>query len=210
MDPRTIIDISPLLSENIAPFPGDVPFRRSISKCFSRGDTYELSAMETSLHVGAHADAPLHYHGQGQSIEQRSLAFYLGPCQVIEPGLRQGEGLSLHHVVNTPLDAPRVLVKTNSFADPNRWRDDFCFIEAEVIAYLAQQGVMLVGIDTPSVDPRSSSALPCHQAIFQHNLAILEGLDLRGVSPGSYTLIALPLRIAGADASPVRAVLLPL
>jgi len=106
-----------------------------------------------------------------------------------------------------PVQAPRLLLRTGSYPDPTRFNPGFASLSPALVHVLADQGVVLVGIDTPSVDPFDSKALESHQAILHRDLAILEGLVLDAVAPGLYTLIALPLRIPGADASPVRAVL---
>lgn len=204
----TIYDISPLLAETLAVFPGDVPYARRVTCSYAQGDSYELSSITASVHSGAHVDAPLHYHPQGQAIAQRSLRYYLGPCQVISPQVRAGEGVTVDHLEGVAVVAPRVLFRTLSFPDAHQWRDDFSFLTPEVISYLAGQGVRLVGIDTPSIDPRNSKQLECHQRIFSHDMAILEGVCLEQVKDGLYTLVALPLRLAGADASPVRAILI--
>ena len=102
---------------------------------------------------------------------------------------------------------PRVLFATGSFPDPNAWNEDFSSLSPELVHLLADAGVRLVGIDTPSVDPSTSKALESHSAVAQRDLAILEGLVLDGVAPGLYRLMAFPLKLSGADASPVRAVL---
>jgi arylformamidase len=101
-----------------------------------------------------------------------------------------------------------VLFKTGSFPDPNQWNGDFNALSPELIEHLADQGVVTVGIDTPSVDPADSKALESHQALFRRDVAVLEGLILNRVTPGVYTLVALPLALKDADASPVRAILL--
>jgi arylformamidase len=101
-----------------------------------------------------------------------------------------------------------VLFKTRSFPNPDRWTSDFASLSPELIEKLAGQGVRLVGIDTPSIDPAEDKALESHQAVLRNDMAILEGIVLDDVAEGEYQLVALPLRIAGADASPVRAVLL--
>jgi arylformamidase len=205
---RTLYDISPRISARIAPFPGDVPFSRSVSRSFRQGHSYELSSCSTSVHVGAHVDAPIHYHPDGQSIEQRSLHYYLGPCQVLALELAPGEGIGPTHLASLTIKSPRVLFKTGSFPDPERWTDDFSYLQPEAIDYLAAQGVILVGIDTPSIDKSTSSTLSSHHRIYHHNMAILEGIVLTPVSPGCYDLVALPLNLEAADASPVRAILL--
>lgn len=203
-----IIDISPPISPSIAVFPGDTPFSRDVSMDFSKGHHLGLSSIRTTLHLGAHADATNHYHAEGQGIEARPLEPYLGLCQVVEITMLYGERLKPEHLEKTLIQAPRVLFKTCTFNDPNRWVDDFTSLSPELIEFLAKRKVALVGIDTPSVDPHDSKGLESHQALYRTGMAVLEGLTLRDVAPGMYTLVALPLKLVGADASPVRAVLL--
>jgi arylformamidase len=103
--------------------------------------------------------------------------------------------------------AKRVLLKTGTFPDANVWRDDFAGLAVELVDFLGARGVHTIGVDTPSVDTFTSKDLPAHKAIFRHDISILEGLVLKDVSAGEYELIALPLKLKGFDASPVRAVL---
>jgi arylformamidase len=103
--------------------------------------------------------------------------------------------------------APRVLLATGTYPDPDRFTQDFAALSPELVDHLHAEGVRLIGIDTPSVDPFASKELPSHRRFLAHDMAILEGLVLDGVSEGMYELIALPLRLTGFDASPVRAVL---
>jgi arylformamidase len=204
---RAIIDISPMISSRLAVFPGDVSFSRKVSMDFSQGHHLSLSSMSTTLHLGAHADAPSHYHPQGKSIEQCSLSTYLGPCQVVDLSPWKGP-ITLAALGNRPIQAPRVLFKTGSFSEVEQWSGDFAYLTAETVKGLAERGVCLVGIDTPSMDEATSKDLTTHQAFFSHQIAILEGLVLESVPEGCYELIALPLKIEGGEASPVRAVLL--
>lgn len=201
-------DISPPITPRIAVFPGDTPYSRDVSLDFTKGDHLGLSAIRTTLHLGAHADATNHYHAQGEGIEARPLEPYYGLCQVIEVSMLYGERIRPEHIEKNLIEAPRVLFKTSTFNDPNRWVDDFTALSPELIDYLAKRKVLLVGIDTPSVDLADSKALESHQALYRTGMAVLEGLWLKEVKAGIYTLIALPLRLVGADASPVRAVLL--
>lgn len=206
MKPK-ILDISPIVSPRLAVFPGDQPFERRVSLTFARGDSLELSAMLTTLHAGAHADAPSHYVAGAQSIDQRDLSLYLGLAQVVRvKGLRPGARAGVEDLT-CPVRAPRVLIDTQSFPDPDRWNPDFNSLSVELLDHLAGRGVRLVGIDTPSVDPQICPDLPSHQALRRNDMAVLEGLALKDVPEGIYLLIALPLRLEGAEASPVRAVL---
>jgi arylformamidase len=202
-----IIDISPVISERMAVWPGDVPFSRSVALDVEGGDNITLSAITTSVHLGAHTDAPNHYAKGRGGIASRSLDIYFGPVQVIRVDLPQGTRIGPEHI-NEGIEAERVLFATGSFPDPDNFNRDFCSLSAELVHCLHEMGVKLVGIDTPSIDLCDDKVLESHTAVDQHDMAILEGIVLEGVSEGLYTLVALPLRIEGADASPVRAVLL--
>lgn len=200
------IDISPEVSERSAVFPGDKPYRRQVSLDFKNGDHLGLSHIETTVHIGAHADAPSHYNPKGQAIAGRPLGFYMGPCQVVSVNPPSRARIAPADV-KTKITAPRVLFKTGSWPDPDQWTEDFNSLSPELVFWLSDQGVRLVGIDTPSIDPHDSKRLESHQAVFERDMAVLEGLTLAEAADGFYELVALPLRLRGADASPVRAVL---
>jgi arylformamidase len=200
-----VIDISPAISPKTAVFPGDRPFSREVALQFEHGGNLELSAIHSTVHVGAHTDAPSHYVQGGAPIDQRSLHYYMGPCQVISVSLPRGRRIARSDF--GVVTAPRVLFHTGSFPDPERWNGDFNALSPALVDALAKEGVILIGIDTPSVDLADDKVLESHRAIFRHDMAVLEGIVLDGVADGTYTLIALPLRLCDADASPVRAVL---
>lgn len=202
----TILDISPLVTDRIGVFPGDVPYRRIPSLAIADGANIDLSAVHSTLHVGAHADAPSHYAAGGLHIAARPLELYYGPCQVVDVAAGRGVRL-LPESLDTAIEAPRVLFKTGTFPDPNVFNEDFASLSPALVDWLHARGVRLVGIDTPSIDPCHDPVLESHQAIARHDMAILEGLVLAHVPAGVYTLVALPLRLDGADASPVRAAL---
>jgi arylformamidase len=202
-----LIDISPLIDATIAVWPGDTPFAQTFNSEMREGSNLTLSDIRTTLHVGAHTDAASHYVADGEDIASRSLDYYVGRCSVVHVDVARGERIQPRHVEGKRIDAPRVLFRTGTFPDPRHWNDDFAALSPELIDALHDRGVMLIGIDTPSVDPFDSKALEAHHALAQHAMANLEGLVLDGVEEGEYELIALPLRIRGGDASPVRAVL---
>jgi arylformamidase len=202
-----IIDISPVISPALAVWPGDVPFSREVSLSIANGANIDLSCIRTTVHLGAHVDAPSHYSGVGEGIGTRDLSFYLGPAQVMRVDVVPGERIRPEHLTG-PIVAPRVLFHTGSYPDPTRFNSDFCSLSPELIEQLAGDGVRLVGIDTPSIDPADCKDLPSHSMVAAHDMAVLEGIVLDRVKDGVYTLVALPLPIEGADASPVRAVLL--
>jgi arylformamidase len=208
-DALEIYDISPMLSERTAVFPQDVPFSRELTLDFESGNrNLLLSSIRTTVHLGAHTDGPSHYDPKGASIDERLLGYYLGPCQVISVRVQRGERIRPKDLGDKRVDALRVLFNTGSYPDPESWTNDFNALSVELIDKLASHRVILVGIDTPSIDLAEDKILEAHQAVARHDLAILEGIVLTDVPDGFYTLVALPLRLEGADASPVRAVLL--
>lgn len=201
-----IHDISPRLNASLAVWPGDTALSREVLLDIERGDTVTLSTLRATAHLGAHADAPSHYDPRGGSIAERPLERYLGPCRVLGVEVGRGGLVGPEHLVG-PVSAERLLIRTNTYSDPSRFSEDFAALSPALVEWLADEGVKLLGIDTPSVDPFPSKDLPAHQACRRRDLAILEGLVLSAVPDGLYELIALPLRLEGFDASPVRAVL---
>lgn len=202
-----IIDISPLVDERIAVFPGDTPYARTIHLDLAQGENLTLSDIRTTVHVGAHADAPSHYVAGGPDIAARSLHYYVGPCVVLHVDVGRGRRIMPADLHRKAITAARVLLRTGTFPDPRAWNDDFASLSPELVDFLHAQGVITIGIDTPSVDPADDKVLEAHQALARHDMANLEGLVLDAAGEGEYELIALPLRLAGADGSPVRAVL---
>lgn len=203
-----ILDISPPVHPGLAVFPGDVAYSREVSMHVDQGEHISLSAITSTLHLGAHADAPIHFARGGRAIDAQDLAPYLGACQVIDVRGRGGPRIAPADL-DGPITAPRVLLRTDSFPDPDTWTGDFRALAPELVDHLADAGCVLVGIDTPSVDLADSKDLPTHARLYARDVANLEGLWLADVPAGSYTLVAPPLRLRDADASPVRALLLP-
>ncbi len=202
-----IIDISPLVDARLAVWPGDTPPSREVLLDIAAGDTVTLSTLRLSVHAGAHADAPSHYGRDAASIETRPLEAYVGPCRVIRVPASRGHRVRLADLGDAPLDVPRVLIATGTYPDAARFSTDFAALDPGLVDALHAAGVVLVGIDTPSVDLFDDAALLAHGRFLAHDMAILENLALGDVAAGRYDLIALPLRLAGFDASPVRAVL---
>ena len=203
------IDISPQISEKMAVFPGDVSYKRKVHMSVESGDHIGLSSFESTLHLGAHADAPSHYSNNQKGIDGIDLAPYMGLAQVISVKLERAQRIQLFHIENIEIVAKRVLFSTGSFPDPDNWNPDFNSLSSELIEHLSSKGVILVGIDTPSVDPAESKELESHQALLKTDMRVLEGLVLQKAPEGLYQLLALPLALENADASPVRAILLP-
>lgn len=199
-------DISPPLCSSTPSFPGDTAYQQRWSAEIGPGCPVNVSAITLSPHLGAHADAPLHYGRSAAAIGVVDLDPFLGPCRVIH-AIGQGPLITKAHLepaaANLP---PRVLIRTCLRA-PLEWSDTFTAFAPETIAWLASLGVRLVGIDSQSVDPAASKTLDSHLQLLAHDMRVLENLVLDEVAAGDYELIALPLKLTMACASPVRAVL---
>lgn len=201
-----IYDISPAITDQLAVWPGDTPPSREVLCDMANGDNLTLSSLRATVHLGAHADAPSHYGENARTIEDQPLDLYVGPCEVIHVSAKSGTRIGVE-ILPDKLKAPRLLLATESYPDPNRFNEDFAALEPALIDEISRQGVKLVGIDTPSVDLFSSKDLPAHKVCLRNDVSILEGLRLAEVPDGVYELIALPLKLVGFDASPVRAIL---
>jgi arylformamidase len=220
-------DITPPITPKLAVWPGDTPLSREVLNDMARGDNITLSTLRVTTHLGAHADGPNHYGKDAPAIDERGLDYYLGACQVIRVGVARATRITpemLPPKVSREVPAvggsdlasppertiylqPRVLFATGTYPDPQNWNTDFAALSVELVDFLHERGVITVGIDTPSVDLFESKDLSAHKAMLRHDMSILEGLVLKDVPEGIYELIALPLRLVGFDASPVRAVL---
>jgi arylformamidase len=202
-----LFDISPALSPDIAVFPGDTPLTREVLLQVEDGDPVTLSTLRTTVHVGAHIDGPNHYTADATGVTSWPLERCIGPCQVLHVKAASDGRIGPASVTNAGISHQRVLFATDSYPDPTHFNTDFVALHPDTVDALHECGVTLVGIDTPSVDPASSTTLAAHARFREHSMTILEGLVLSDVPAGVYELIALPLNLVGFDASPVRAIL---
>ncbi|MGV3493464.1 MAG: arylformamidase [Ramlibacter sp.] len=204
---RRLWDISPPVQQGAPVFPGDTPYQQQWAATIAPGCPVNVSTLTLSPHVGAHADAPLHYDPEGAAIGTLDLDPYLGPCRVIH-AIARGPLVEWDHIAHAAQGLPaRVLVRTYARAPVDRWDPRLAAFAPATIERLADAGVRLVGIDTASIDPADSKSLESHQVIRRRGVRVLENLVLDEVPEGDYELIALPLKLVTADASPVRAVL---
>jgi arylformamidase len=208
---QTLWDISPPVNAQSPVFPGDTTYDQVWGATIGPGCPVNVSAITLSPHTGAHADAPLHYESDAAAIGAVSLEPFLGPCRVIH-AIDVRPLVELEHLLHAlaPHGAPlpaRVLVRTYANAPLAAFDPDCAAFAPATVEALADLGVTLVGIDTASVDPVSSKTLDSHQVLRRRGLRVLENLVLDAVPEGDYELIALPLKLTSADASPVRAVL---
>lgn len=201
-----LIDITHPLSNSTAPWPGDTQFKFEFASRIRDGASCNVGRFTSGIHSGTHMDAPYHYNEQGLKIDQLDLDILIGPARVF---LAQGRN-PITREVFAGLDAkatPRVLVRTNHCDDKTVFPSYIPTLAPDVPAWLGEQGVRLIGLDLPSVDKIDDPKMTIHHLLDAANVIILENLDLRAVAPGTYELIALPLKLAGAEGSPIRAVL---
>lgn len=203
---RQLWDISAPVHPGSPVYPGDVAYSQRWCARVSADCPVNLSAITLSPHVGSHADAPLHYEADGEAVGLLALEPFMGPCRVIHV-MGCGPLIQWPHLAHALADVPpRVLVRTYHQA-PVQWDAALTAFAPATLERLADVGVQLVGTDSASVDPADSIRLPSHQVLRRRQMRVLENLWLDAVPEGDYELIALPLRLMQADASPVRAVL---
>lgn len=201
-----IYDISRAVAEGIPVWPGDTEYRFSLGWQMSVGASVNVGAVTMSVHTGTHVDAPFHFDPDAPGVGEMALAPFVGPAWVVDVSGRESIGPEAFQGVDLR-ETPRVLLKTGAWPEGTPFPETVPTLTPDACAYLAEQGVILFGIDVPSVDAIDSRTLPNHHDLYRAGIAILESLNLADVPEGRYTLIALPLRLSGADASPVRAIL---
>lgn len=194
-----IIDITPKIQAASPVYPGDAALSIEVTAT----SPARVSAFRMSPHLGAHVDAPLHLNASGD-VSQIVLSRLVGECRILHcEGLR---AIEPDHIPDN-LATQRVLIKTG-FLMPDQWTDDFAYLTKEAVEKLVRLGVDVVGIDTPSIDQATSETLPAHCVAIKNSMLILENLALSEAHKDVYTLVALPLKIEGLEASPVRAILI--
>lgn len=216
-DAATLYDISQVLQPGTPEWPGDTPYTCGWTLRMAEGADFNLSRIAMSPHVGTHADAPLHVLADGAPTDAFPLEVFSGPADVVElpPMLRQRmdllePGIEFADLAPLlPARIERLLLRTGCTAAAGAFPAAWPALTPACLEALCDRGLRLLGLDAPSVDPRERKALDSHRALFRRGAYNLENLDLRGVPPGRYELVAYPLRLGGLDAAPVRAVLRP-
>lgn len=200
------IDISQPFSNNIATWPGDTPFEFELAYSKKQTGSVNIGRFTTSMHTGTHADAPFHFDDDAPTIEQLDVNIYIGRARVIDViGLKEIGSEELQAFELNGVE--RLLLKTADKVGIEKFPTQIPVLKENIGAFLREKGIFLIGVDHPSVDALDSKELSAHHVLYQNGVHILENLLLQNVLPGDYELIALPLKIQGADGSPVRAVL---
>jgi len=208
--PMKMYDISLTLSESIPTWPGDkgAEFKKLLE--LSKGELANVTAIKMSTHTGTHVDAPCHFLKDGDSVEKISLEVLIGEAVVVEGSDAKLITKEVLEQVNIPPNTERLLIKTQN---SEQWKngatefiEDYIAISADGAEYLVEQGVKLIGVDYLSVAP-FDRLVATHEILLKAEVVILEGINLTEVSPGTYTLYCLPIKIAGSDGAPARAIL---
>lgn len=203
-----IYDISRTISPKTAVWPGDSPFNFELVLSKKAGSSVNLTTIHLSPHTGTHADAGFHFADDGLHPDQLPLEKYMGQAQVVTIERKHGGMVPADFTGKIQMPLERLLVHTwVSDIPDDQWPEDFPFPTFELIDWLAEQGAVLLGLDSPSVDAFDSKDLLCHHRLREKGLVHLESLRLAGVPDGLYELTALPLKITGICGSPVRAIL---
>lgn len=197
-----IIDISRPTGSVTAHWPGDTPFELTFPVSRSKGDTITVGSVHMSTHFGTHLDAPMHFADSEITVDRVPLQIVCGTALVVESS--EGEEIILPDQVELP---ERVLFRTGGWPNHGKFPKHIPTLASATIEKLATAGVHLLGVDLPSVDQLDSKDLPIHHALLNAGIYILESLWLEAVWPGLYYLVALPIKLVGADAAPVRALL---
>jgi arylformamidase len=201
-----LIDISRPLKRDTPTWPGDTPFNYEVSWSKEESGSVNVGKITMSIHTGTHVDAPFHFDNEGRKIVDLDLMLYVGEAKVVDVSGR--ETITVDDFNSVSLEGiKRLLLRTNSWENEDTFPTKISSLHPDLPEFLSSKGIKLIGVDVPSVDPLDSKKLLAHHALHERDIHILEGLDLFGVEPGNYELIAMPLKIEGADGSPVRAVL---
>lgn len=203
------IDVSVPLRHGMAHWPDNPPVRIERMLDLGRGDACTVSTLSMGSHTGTHVDAPIHFVRGGKGIDKMPAAAMIGPARVVEVRDRESirpDELRPHRIRR----GERILFKT---ANSTRcWRSDrfvenFVYLSTEAGHFLAARGARTVGIDYLSVGGYRKNGLEVHRVLLGAGIWLIEGLDLSKVRAGRYELLCLPLRIAGGDGAPARALL---
>lgn len=206
---RTLLDISRIIDREALVYPGDPPLRMGRICGIGPKSPYNLTELAWTTHFLTHIDAPLHFVPNGTPISEIPLARFVGPALVVDV---DGPVVLPEHIpAGENLNGVNLLFKTRNSAswDPKSYDKNHVYVSAEAAQEIVRRGVNLAGIDYLSIDRYGDESYPAHRILLGGDVLILEGIDLAGIQDGPYTLIALPLKIADGDGSPVRAALIP-
>jgi len=204
-----LFDVTVPLRGDLPTYAGEPGVTLDYHKRLDRGDPYNVSAISLGSHTGTHIDAPYHFIDGAPTVDELPLDALVGPCLVVE---HDGDA----HVTADDLDraglppgTTRLLIKTSnsSLWDDNQFHEDYIALTADAARWIVDRGIVLVGIDYMSIEQFGATTFVVHETLLQRDVVIVEGVDLRGVSPGSYQMVCAPLLVVGAEGAPARVLL---
>jgi arylformamidase len=201
------IDVSVTVRPEMPVYPGDPGIAIELAKSIEGGDPANVSRLDLGAHTGTHVDAPRHFLPAGAAADELALELFVGPCVVADMTAAAGPiGAADIAALDLPDGSERVLLRTRNSTlwERDRFSPDFVRLDGSGAQALIDRGVRVVGIDYLSIGDRDA-----HLALLGRGVGVIEGLDLRAVTPGPYRLACLPLKIAGCDGAPARALLWP-
>lgn len=207
---KNVYDLSVTLGEESSVYPGDQPYLFVRTESIASGNHSNVSRLEMSAHSGTHLDLPLHFIDEARPMQDCSARDFILPARVL--AVEEGESVRLKALSGIEIEPGEALLfqtknSRSGLTTSGEFSERYVHLAPEVGQYCVEKKVALVGVDYMSVDPFDSQDFPVHNTLLGHGIPILENLNLRDVPEGCYTLICLPLKMADAEASPVRAVL---
>jgi arylformamidase len=208
----TIYDISLTISPTLPIWPGDPALELEQIESMDKGAHANVTRMSSAVHIGTHVDAPHHFLNNGRTVENLPLDILTGPCYVTQ--LPDGVDAITSEVLDRSeisAEMKRVLFGTRNShlwaKSEAKFQTDFIAITEDGAQWLVERGIQLVGVDYLSVAPYGDS-VPTHTVLLEAGVVVVEGLNLSNVMRGFYDLYCLPLKIAGSDGAPARAILI--
>ena len=208
---KTIYDISVQLGTEAIDYPGDTPYCREWTGTIEENGTFDLSKLVMSAHSGTHIDTPAHFIPNGKNLDHFTVQDFILPAKVLD--ITDSVSVKPAELEKAEIDPGDALLfktcnSTTGLCKTGAFSEKFVFLSPEAADFCINKKVALIGIDYISIEEFGNDAFPLHRKILGNNIIILEGVNLKDVPPGKYTLICLPLKIKDGEASPVRAVLL--
>ncbi|MBT3358183.1 MAG: cyclase family protein [Rhodospirillales bacterium] len=209
---RIIHDVTLTLSSEVPAWPGQKAPKLFRLRSMSEGGANNISQLETFVHFGTHVDAPLHFVNGARPVDQMPLETLIGPCVVVD--FPDVDAISREDLqgANIPAGTERLIIRTRNcrlFDDHSQGFDkNFVALMPDAANWVVEQGFLLVGIDYFSIERYEEPGALTHLALLGAEVAVVEGLDLRAISPGDYELICMPLKLKDCDGAPARVALI--
>ncbi|MFQ5471551.1 MAG: cyclase family protein [Dehalococcoidia bacterium] len=204
-----VFDVTVPLRQGLPTYAGEPGVTLDYPKRLERGDPYNVSALSLGSHTGTHIDAPYHFIDGAPTVDEIPLDALIGPCVVVEHSGDSHVSADDLDRWGLPPDATRLLIKTRNSRlwDDDRFREDYIALSVDAAKWIVDRGIVLVGIDYMSIEEFGATRFVVHETLLEHNVVIVEWVDLRGVSAGSYQMVCAPLLVVGAEGAPARVLL---